>query len=327
MTALADERRAAEAEDRFVLREVTDPDGPDFAATYAILDDYFGPRREIERRDILQGLLADARPFVSDGITVRYRLFGAWTRDGQLAGARDCFVTRDEPGRVVLIFLSHSLVLPPYRRSGLAAMFRTLPAELGRVEAQDGWEFGVGSSARARPPEVLIAAEMDPVDPARTETLVRLLAYGRAGYFAISPRDLPYLQPDFTWPGDASTPRPVPLMPVIRWLGHEDATEMPGRLAHAFDRHLHAVHDRYVPPPHIDQLRAFTQAVWTSPATVRVWPLPRGPWEWSRLQPLLRSAVLPVYTAEILGEPLPALDPAGDIERLARVELAPPGAL
>jgi hypothetical protein len=95
----------------------------------------------------------------------------AWDGD-QLAGVRDDFTAVDvEHGRAVA-FMSHSLVLPVWRRTGLATLLRALPAAHARDDAR---------ALCADVTERMLLAEMEMMEPHRHETLVRLLAYGKAG--------------------------------------------------------------------------------------------------------------------------------------------------
>lgn len=210
------EPRARQALARFRIERV----GPDrFAEVHAVLDAEFGPRGEIERVEVLRDAARRRGP-------PTWHLFGAWDEDGRLAGARDCWVSPGPEGAVV--YLAHSIVLPPWRRSGLAGLLRAVPATLGREAAHGG--------------EVLLALEQEFYRPDAPDTQVRLVAYGRAGYSAIPPEVLPYCQPDFRDVAALGVPaRPLPLVAVVRRVGHEGAPTLPTTLATAYLEHLYGI--------------------------------------------------------------------------------------
>jgi hypothetical protein len=206
----ADDPKARAAAARFRLSRVVSGDDPDFERAYALLDAEFGAKGELERHDALIGYFPRARGDAG------YFLAVARDEDGTIAGVRDCHVSVDAQARVVVVFLSHVLVLSPYRRSGLGGVFRHLPVTLGR-RAVASLPGGAG--------ELLMAAEMEPWVAGASDTVTRLVAYGRAGYKIVAPQRLPYLQADYRAHDaiDADRLRPVPLLAVVRWVGHEGA--------------------------------------------------------------------------------------------------------
>jgi hypothetical protein len=153
---------------------------------------------------------------------------------------RDCHTVLDPSSGVCVVYLAHTFVVPAHRRSGLGALLRAAPVTLGkRALAEAGQAPGAA--------EVLLAAEMEPVRRGAADTVARLVAYGRAGFAVVHPACLPYQQPDFRdlaalRAADPSVEaRPLPLLAVVRRIGHHDATALPARLAAAFVRHLYAV--------------------------------------------------------------------------------------
>ena len=276
------ERGLGDAAERYALEEVTGP-GPAFDAAWRALDGFFGPRNEIERRDVLERWLTDP---VTDGpIRVRYHLVVARAADGSLAGARDCFVTLD--GERCVVLLSHSLVEPAHRRTGLAGLLRTAPAALARRAVADG--------GMPRETPILLVAEMEPVDPADPGSLVRLLAYGRAGYVAVPPAAMPYCQPDFRdLDALGEDQRPIPMVLVARWLDHEGAA-IPAAHVEGIVRGFRAIHLRACRRADLDALlgRALAALGAYPHDPVPVLPL-AGPAA-EILEPLLKSRVLLNY--------------------------------
>jgi hypothetical protein len=204
----------------------------------------------------------------------------AHTVDGALAGVRDCFVTIDPESRRVVVLLSHVLVLPPARRTGLAALLRAVPIALARAAAT---KLGVTA------PRITLFGEMETVVPEERDTVIRYVAYGRAGFRAVDPRVMPYAQPDFGEFEGRGTP--VPLVPVVRLVGQESREYLSGREALAMMRHLRAIHDRHCDLAHVADLNASICARVREDVNVPLLPLPALPADTARLHPLLRSGL------------------------------------
>lgn len=302
--------KVAAARERFVLREIgaeaLPADRAAFQRGWAALNEVFGPVGEIEAADVLWRWLT-APNIPEDALRVaRYRMVLAYDRDGQLAGVRDHFVVLDRSTGRVLILMSHSLVLQNARRTGLGALLRAAPLASAR-RLLDGW--------RVTPAEVLLIAEMEPIDPARRDQVVRMFAYAEAGFGVVPPDVLPYAQPDFRRLDLPEYP-PVPLMVLIRQVGEEHRTDAPLARIQAIVPLIHVVHGAECPPGHLRPIRAHTDAAIASKATdpqplVR---LPRGPAQIERLRPLLRSAALRSYPPAWYEGPLG--DPDEDLARL-----------
>lgn len=281
--------RVPDAQQRLRAAEVVDPDSAAFAEAYDTLDAYFGPKNELEARPALQQWL---RAPIDDGaVRARYHLL-TWTdaATGRLAAVRDCFVATDiEVGRTVVL-LSHSFVLPEWRRGGASTLLRTAPATLAR---RDQLERGLDP---ARTPTLLVG-EMEPANPADPDTLVRMVAYGRVGYRAVPAAAVPYFQPDFRDVAALGVaPRHVPLCLMVRRIDQPDAPHLDKPLAGAIVRHLARVQARAVAPHVVDEAAGWSLAAldrW--PTDVPLLPLPAHPDDAARLEPLLRARVLPHY--------------------------------
>ena len=283
------------------IEAVTSSHGPDFAEAYAALAAEFAPRGELERREVMKRWLdepAAPAPAGSPSPTFQRSYFLLVARDqhGALAGVRDFHLVYDAEGAVAVVYLAHVLVLPAYRRSGLGARFRREPVELARQALS---AMGVDASAF----DLLLAAEMEPAEPGELASLVRLTAYGKEGFAAIAPSALPYCQPDFRL-GDQQAPRPIPLLAIVRWLGHEDVATLPRRLAAAYVRHIYAVFATHVRADHLTALMARTlDALAASPLhredDVPLLRLPRAIDDDAAFLPLSRAALVPFFPAEL----------------------------
>lgn len=305
-----DRAKAASAASQFRLQILDDPDSAAFDQAYRMLDEFFGPRGELEDRGALARFARDGCIPYGQRVEGNYRMVAAWDGD-TLAGVRDCYVDIDPKAGVCLTALSHALIAPEYRRSGLGAMFRAFPVTLARriTEERLGPHHGL---------PILIAAEMEPADPENVDTIVRLVAYGRSGFRVMDPRRVPYSQPDFRdLAAIGATHTALPLLPVVRWVDHADATAVPAWMAAAYPRLFHMAHYLYLPfdrvqPSEMHALETLSR----STEEVALLPLPTGFDQVSLLAPLLRGEVLPLYPEPLRG-PEPTFNPpAEDLARL-----------
>jgi GNAT superfamily N-acetyltransferase len=226
----------------YEIREVSGTVEVDEA--YAVLDAWFGVRAELERREVVDAWLALGDGIQLGSVRLRYHLLSARTADGTLAGVRDCHVTVDAVRGICVIYLAHVYVMPDHRRTGLAQRLRDVPLELARCDFRR-WGLPEG--------EILFAAEQEFYDPTALDTAVRLVAYGRTGYQAIPPRVLPYSQADFrNVAAGIGVARPLPLLAVVRRLGHEGEPTLPLALAVAFVDHLYAVFSTHCRPQDLE---------------------------------------------------------------------------
>jgi 4-aminobutyrate aminotransferase/(S)-3-amino-2-methylpropionate transaminase len=280
--------KAAAAAARFTLAPAcTDAE---FTLGHGVIDGAFGPTGEIEREETLRAWFAAGSLSDPDfPIRAHYHMLLARDTDGALAGVRDCFVTVDPLARRAVVLLSHSFVVEDYRRTGLAALLRTAPVALARraladVGAPDG--------------EVLLIAEMELIDPHARISVIRLVAYGKAGYGVIPPHVLPYAQPDFRdlYAGPTPlAPAPLPFVALVRQVGEELLPTVSVERVAAIVHHLQAVHRCHCRPADIAPIRDHALAGLAAWGAAPV-PLlrPRRD-DIPGLFPLLQSVVVPLY--------------------------------
>ncbi len=160
-----------------------------FTLAFKVLDEYFGPKREMEQ---LSALVAwRAEPFRSTpmpGVVARYHVALARDEHGEIAGARDALIAYDPAQGDAVALLSHARVLPDYRGSGLAGLLRAIVTP---------WAHEDAATLGYRPTDVVLVSEMEFLNPNDPDSIRRLAAYNRAGFRALDPRRLRYLQPDF----------------------------------------------------------------------------------------------------------------------------------
>jgi GNAT superfamily N-acetyltransferase len=163
-------------------------------------------------------------------------------------------VRLDEHGRPaggpVVVHLSHALVLPEHRGTGLAAWLRALPLAAARRCAS------VAGCAPDAP--VILVAEMELPHPERPQRMGRLRSYERAGFRKVDPAASEYAQPDFRPPEvlAGTEPEAIPLGLVLRRVGREAEPHMPSAEVAAVVESIYAVYGVHVPAAAIDPLRA-----------------------------------------------------------------------
>lgn len=197
-------------------------DHPWFAETYTHLWEEFGAKHEIETRDVLARRLAwnPANPI--NDCSLLYEMI-ALRKDGKFAAARDhtAIVVRGALAPAAVVHLSHVLVAPEFRRTGLAGWLRALPIQAARA--------CLAAAACPADSPITLVAEMESLDKPTPDRVIRLRAYEKAGFKKIDPVAASYLQPDFRSPQeiDASGgPCPLPFWLIVRRVGRESETQI-----------------------------------------------------------------------------------------------------
>lgn len=212
------DRKALESDWRHLdLHCVESAKDPAFATAYAALWQEFGTAGEMERADILERRLALNPRSVGADCSLIYSLM-LLTANGELVAVRDHTVILREES--IVIHLSHNLIAPNYRRTGLAGWLRSLPIFSARSVA----------SAKGENLPVTLVAEMEPADET-PKRAARLMAYEKAGFRKIDPRRISYFQPDFRSAGEIDASggaKPIPLSLVVRRVGRETEDHLSG---------------------------------------------------------------------------------------------------
>jgi hypothetical protein len=253
--------------DEFSIESVCDSTDAVFEEAFGRLWNEFGARGEMERREVITDRLrwSPVRPvggyaFLYEMLVVR--------RGGEIVAVRDHTAivspkARAEwPGAAVVVHLSHVLVEPALRGSGLASWMRALPIDAARrcrarvrganLELRSGeWEN-----------EVTLVAEMEP-DDGSPASVARLRSYAKAGFRVADPSLVAYSQPDFRDPADIdrTAPRPVPLCLVLRRVKHESDRTMTGRELREVVAALHAMFGVHVRSDHMQPARDLAAAL------------------------------------------------------------------
>lgn len=195
------------------------PDHPLFRRAYRRLWDEFGPRGEMEKESVIEARLGWHPAHPINHHALLYEMIAVETR-GQLIAVRDHTVIvprppQREPLKHVLVHLSHMLVEPRMRGSGLSGWLRAFPIQTARE---------CGALAGGSPhDQITLVAEMEHPDGVTPGVMMRLRSYERAGFTKLDPDRVRYHQPDFRAPEtiDMTSVRPLPLALIVRRVGRE----------------------------------------------------------------------------------------------------------
>ena len=196
---------------------------PLFDVGYERLWAEFGGQHELETREVLQQRLAWYPATAIGDFWLRYEMLLV-RREHEFVAVRDhtAIVARRPRGQAV-VHLSHVLIHPDWRRKGLAGWLRAWPIQTARET--------LVAAAVSLPTPTTLVAEMEHPDPRFPARLPRLQSYERAGFKKVDPAVVRYFQPDFRPPeeiDDSGGPRPLPFGLVLRRLGREEQSVIPG---------------------------------------------------------------------------------------------------
>jgi len=209
------------------LVRIRAPDHPLFRAVYQRLWQEFGPRGEMEKEAVIAARLGWDPAQLVNHHAFRYEML-AVQRGEEIVALRDHTAMvpapphrAAHPGQVI-VHLSHVIVEPPLRGTGLAGWLRSLPLQTARECAR-----AAGEPARDR---ITLVAEMEHPDGVTPMVMTRLRSYERAGFLKVDPDAVHYCQPDFRPAAeiDRSSVQPVPLALLVRRVDCEAEPSMSG---------------------------------------------------------------------------------------------------
>jgi GNAT superfamily N-acetyltransferase len=246
---------------RISVRSVRSREDPDFTDVFARLWAEFGVRGEMEHPEVIAGRLAWDPAAPLRNAALLYELLVLRQAD-EIVAVRDhtAVVRLDEHGRAraepTVVHLSHALVEPAHRGSGLAGWLRALPLDAARRCAEAAGRVGA---------PIILVAEMEHPDPSDAAGMTRLRSYERAGFRKIDPAAAPYNQPDFRPPAllEGQTPVSLPLALIVRRVGAEGEDTMPAAEVAAVVQSIYAVYAVHLAPQAVEPLRA-AAAAWTA---------------------------------------------------------------
>lgn len=199
---------------------ISTPEHPLFDAAYQHLWDQFGPIFEVETREVLLKRLDWFREYRD----LIYEM-GLVMSGHDFVGVRDhsAILIECHKKPAVVVHMSHNLVAPAWRRTGIAGWLRALPVDTAH-------QCLLANQKPVDSP-VTLAGEMEYPDPEIEATLIRLKAYEKAGYLVIDPAKVKYYQPDFRTAEEIDRTggaRPLPFLLVIRRVGRESEIHVTG---------------------------------------------------------------------------------------------------
>ncbi len=198
---------------------VRSPLHPRFAPACQRLWAEFGSRGEMEQEEVIRTRLAWSPACPVNGHALLYEMLVV-ERGAEIIAVRDHTAivpnARIAGAPEVIVHLSHMLIEPAWRGTGLSGWLRALPI-------QTGIEGARAAAGAACSPVVTLVAEMEHPDGVTPAVMGRLRSYERAGFLKIDPQRIHYAQPDFRTTGeiDRSAFQPVPLALVARRVGRE----------------------------------------------------------------------------------------------------------
>ena len=160
-------------------------------------------------------------------------------KDGVFCAARDhtaVWIPASNGTGEVVVHLSHVLVAPEQRRSGLAGWLRAAPVVAARELAAS---HGVPDAA------ITLVGEMEYDDGTDPKRAVRLAAYERAGYLKVDPVAVRFFQPDFRSPAvidAAGGSVPLAFQLLVRRVGKENEKTLTGAEVRLLIQAIYAIY-------------------------------------------------------------------------------------
>lgn len=210
----------------FRWTRIRSADDPAFDRAYAALWAEFGAASEMETRSVLADRFRLCGDFCYEMLLVE--------KDGVFCAVRDH--TAVWVSGEIIVHLSHVLVAPEQRRTGLAGWLRAAPV----LTARD-----LAAAHGAPDADITLVGEMEYDDGLDPKRAIRLAAYERAGYLKLDPAAVRYFQPDFREPAiiDATGgTTPLPFQLIIRRIGKEHERTTSGAQARRIICALYALY-------------------------------------------------------------------------------------
>jgi GNAT superfamily N-acetyltransferase len=225
---------------RFEVRRVKSIDDPLFQTAYDQLWEQFGAANEIEMAEVLGRRLEWPFTADADGVAMRYDLI-LMQSAGDFVAVRDHIAVADRDA--VVVHLSHVLLAPEWRRTGLAGYLRAFPIQTAHRCLKDA---GLPHDV-----PITLVAEMEYPDGVDESRVFRLKSYEKAGFKKIDPAVVHYQQPDFR-PADkidaTGGPVPLPFQLVVRRVGKESEDEISGAEVRTIVSRLYRLYGREFRP-------------------------------------------------------------------------------
>ena len=203
----------------FEIIEITSATHPYFEGVYSKLWEEFGQKGELESRETITRRFEQNSSSNAKGHHIYYQLLSVW-QEGKFAAACDHSVILLNPAEEAVVHLSHILLAPSQRGTGLTGWVRAWPVQAARQCL----------SAAGRPNlPITVVAEMDPFDATSEASVRRTKGFKKGGLRRVDPHPFDYWQPDFRPSHEIDQgrgPKPLSLQLLLRQVGKEDETEI-----------------------------------------------------------------------------------------------------
>jgi len=218
------ERKALELDcSELELRRICSETDSLFDVAYDHLWNEFGSKNEMESRPVIAHRLGWHPATQLDGYWLRYEIIMVRHRTRFVAVRDHTAIVSDRRPSRAIVHLSHVLIEPGWRRTGLAGWLRAWPLQTARA--------CLAAAGHAVNSPITLVAEMEHPEPQFPNRLIRLRAYEKAGFKKIDPEQVRYFQPDFRPPEQidgTGGPQPLPFCLVVRRVGRETEGSMSG---------------------------------------------------------------------------------------------------
>lgn len=242
------------------LHRIDSLSDPHFQMAFDALCTEFDAAGEMEQPFVLERRMRWDPARLQDGLALRYRMM-LITSGGKFAAARDHTAIVQEGYPDAIVHLSHNLIHPDWRRSGLAGWMRALPIQTART--------CLAAQGRPEDSPIVLVGEMEKSNsPA---AVARLTAYEKSGYKMIEPTSIDYYQPDFATPEEIDAqggPKPLPLNLLIRRVGRESHDSISGEEIRVLVRALYRMYQFGVRPCEMEPLFAHLETYPASSAQI-----------------------------------------------------------
>ena len=208
---------------KFEIAQVTSEKDPLFELVYSQLWEEFGTKGELEQREVLANRMSWDSRQRKLGYSLGYEMVVVLNQ-GSFVAARDhTAIVQFEPIPEVFVHLSHVLIRPEYRGTGMIGGLRSWPIQKARS--------CLAAAGLPLDSPVTLIAEMESWDRRSLDQIVRLRSYQKAGFRMVDPGSVEYLQPDFRSAAEIDFDggaKPLALRLIIRRVNREKESEIKG---------------------------------------------------------------------------------------------------
>lgn len=202
---------------------ITSSDDLLFDRAYAVLNDYFGSRNEMETRDVIISRFSWRADEVINDFSMLYQLAYITDEHDTLAAVGDYSVIVNHSachkGQAVVVHLSHIWVNP--KKPG-----RGIVKHLMHSLTTDAAKLAIKTAKLTSEQPITLVGEVEPYEAGNEERIRRIKVFLYNGLRLVDPANIQYFQPDFRPAADIAVEQksmPVQLSLMIRRVDRESA--------------------------------------------------------------------------------------------------------